>query len=155
MTEPASIADAFQPLLSEISESDIPVLLAIVERIAARHYQVWAEAAADPVERDGLLACEARENEIAEFIESLYPDAETVIAGINEKFPDLQERYEAVMAGHSRLEQLRIQSEAEAGGADLMRQFAEAHSGATAARFVALAHCEEANSKYLARLLEE
>ena len=57
------------------------------------------------------------------------------------------------MAGRSRVEQLRIQAEGELGGAGYMRQFAAASKGAIAARFAALACCEEANSSYLSALI--
>ena len=153
MSQPESITEAFLPLVPEVPEADIPMLIAALERIAAGKYRGWAESSADPVERDGLAACEAREIEIAEFIESLYPDPQSTIDGLNARFPDLQARYDAVMDGRPRAEQLRIQSEGELGGADFMQQFAAANTGAVAARFTSLAACEEANSKFLAALL--
>ena len=153
MSQPVSITEAFLPLVPEIPEEDIPMMIAMLERIAAGQYRGWAASSADTVERDGLIACEAREIEIAEFIESLYPDASATIASLNAKFPDLQSRYDEVMAGRSRTEQLRIQSEGELGGADFMQQFASANTGAVAARFQSLAVCEEANSRFLAALL--
>jgi hypothetical protein len=58
------------------------------------------------------------------------------------------------MAGQDRSEQLRRQAEGELGGANFLRQFAEAHSGAVAAQFEALAHYEEANSSFLSRLIK-
>lgn len=153
MSQPESITDAFLPLVPEIPEDDIPMMIAILERIAASKYVGWADSAENEVERNGLLACEAREIEIAEFIESLYPNPQATIDNLHTQFPDLQKRYDAVMEGHSRIDQLRIQSEGELGGADFMQQFATANSGAVAARFTSLACCEEANSKFLAALL--
>ena len=154
MSQPQSIIDAFLPLVPEVPEADIPMMVAILERIAASKYQGWAETSTDAVERGGLLACEAREIEIAEFIESLYPAPQTTIDSLHAKFPDLQSRYDAVLEGRSRVEQWRIQSEGELGGADFMQQFASANSGAVAARFKSLAACEEANSIFLAGLLQ-
>lgn len=153
MSQPASITDAFLPLVPDVPEAEIPMLIAILERIAASKYRGWAEDSTDPVERAGLLACEQRELEISTFIESLYPDAQVVIDGLYERFPDLDARYDAIMAGRPRSEQLRIQSEGELGGADFMQQFAEANSGAVAARFLSLSACEEANSRFLAALI--
>ena len=153
MSQPESITEAFLPLVPEIPEEDIPMMIAMLERIAAGKYRGWAASSTDTVERDGLIACEAREVEIADFIESLYPDASDTIASLNAKFPDLQSRYDEVMAGRSRTEQVRIQSEGELGGADFMQQFASANTGAVAARFQSLAVCEEANSRFLAALL--
>ena len=154
MSQPQSITEAFLPLLPDIPEPEMPMFIAILERIAAGHYRRWAQTASDPVERAGLEACERREVEIAEFIESLYPESDERIAGLHEQFPDLEARWQEVLDGRTRSEELRIQSEAELGGADLMRQFASAYSGAVAARFISLAHCEEANSQYLAALLD-
>lgn len=153
MSQPASITDAFLPLVPEIPEAEIPMMIAILERIAAGKYAGWADSAEDPIERSGLLACEAREVEIAEFIESLYPDPQATIASLYARFPDLQARYDAVLDGKARSEQLRIQSEGELGGADFMQQFADANTGAVKARFASLAACEQANSKFLAELL--
>ncbi|MEM7016927.1 MAG: hypothetical protein AAF512_06240 [Pseudomonadota bacterium] len=153
MSQPESITDAFLPLVPDIPEADIPMFIAILERVAASNYRGWADSSSDPVEQVGLIACEAREIEIAEFIESLYPDAAATIASLMAKFPDLEARYDAVLAGRSRIEQFRIQSEAELGGADFMGQFAAANTGAVAARFTSLSACEEANSKFLAALV--
>lgn len=153
MSQSESITDAFLPLVPEIPEEQIPMMIAILERIAAAKYRGWAGSSEDPIERSGLLACEARELEIADFIESLYPDPTSVVDSITKKFPDLEARYDAVMAGRTREEQFRIQSSAELGGVDFMQQFASANSGAVAARFVSLASCEEANSKFLAALI--
>jgi len=153
MSQPASIVEAFAPLLPRVAEHEIPMLIAMIERLAADRYRGWAAGTDDPVERTGLLACALREDEIAEFIESLDVDAAARIAELNTRFPDLDDCYESVMAGRSRADQLRIQAEGELGGADYMRQFAAASRGAVAARFASLACCEEANSRYLSALI--
>lgn len=153
MSQPQSIVEAFEPLLPDLAEGEIPMVVAMLERLAGEWYRGWADSAADPVERAGLLACADREDEIAAFIESLDADAASRVAELNGRFPDLRERYDSVMAGRSRAEQLRIQAEGELGGADYMRQFAAATEGAVAARFASLASCEEANSKFLSVLI--
>jgi hypothetical protein len=153
MSQPASIVEAFEPLLPQLAEEEVPFILAILERIAAEKYRGWAEGSTDPVEREGLLACAAREDEIADFIESLNADSEIRVSELHGRFPDLRERYDSVMEGRSRQEQLRIQSEGELGGADYMRQFADATAGAISARFASLAMCEEANSRFLSELI--
>ena len=153
MSQPASIVEAFAPLLPRVAEHEIPMVIAMIERLAALRYRGWAATTDDPVERAGMIACALREDEIAEFIESCDPSAVGRIEELNARFPDLNDRYESVMAGRSRVEQLRIQSEGELGGAEYMRQFAAASSGAVAARFASLACCEEANSRYLSRLI--
>ena len=155
MTQPASIVEAFAPLLPHLAEEEVPLVLAILERIAGEKYRGWAEDSADPFERAGLLACAAREDEIADFIESLSADSQTRVSALHSRFPDLLERYDSVMDGRSRREQLRIQSEGELGGADYMRQFADATAGAISARFASLALCEEANSRFLSELIRD
>jgi hypothetical protein len=155
MTQPASIVEAFEPLLPQLAEEEIPLILAVLERIAGEKYRGWAEEAGDPVEREGLLACAAREDEIAQFIESLNAESESRVAELHRRFPDLRERYDSVMEGRSRREQLRIQAEGELGGADYMRQFADATAGAISARFASLALCEEANSRFLSELIRD
>ena len=153
MTQPKSIVEAFTPLLPKLAPDEVPMMIALLERLAAKRYHRWAAQTDDPVEREGLLACAAREEEIAAFIESLEEDAAKRATVLNERFPDLDDRYESVLAGRDRTEQLRIQGEGELGGADYMRQFAAAHEGAVAARFHSLASCEEANSRYLLALV--
>ena len=153
MPKPASIVEAFAPLLPHVGREEIPMLIAMIERLAADRYRGWAAGTEDPIERAGLLACALREDEIAEFIESLEVDATARAADLNKRFPDLNARYESVMAGRGRVAQLRIQAEGELGGADYMRQFAAGSQGAIAARFASLACCEEANSRYLSALI--
>ena len=66
------------------------MLIAIIERLAADRYRGWAAGTGDPIERAGLLACALREDEIAEFIESLEVDATARAADLNKRFPDLE-----------------------------------------------------------------
>lgn len=150
-----SIAAAFEPLLPQVSPEEIPMVIAILERVAATYYRNWAQDAENSVERDGLLACAAREDEIASFIESLESDCQARAAELHRRFPDFEARYEAIMAGRTRTDQLRIQAEGEMGGAGYMSQFAAATEGAVSARFESLACCEEANSRFLRRLIGE
>lgn len=154
MPQPQSIVEAFAPLLPDVSPDEVPMIIAMLERLAADRYRGWLEQTGDPVERAGLAACIAREEEIAAFIESLEGDPASRAKALNDRFPDMSERYDAVMAGRTRAEQLRIQAEGELGGADYMRQFAAAAQGAVAARFASLALCEEANSTFLRELIK-
>lgn len=153
MTQPGSIVEAFEPLLPKLAPEEIPMMIALLERLAADKYRGWAQEVLEPIEQAGLLACAAREEEIAGFIESLEPDANARANELNKRFPDLQARYDSVMTGRSRSDQLRVQSEGELGGADYMHQFAAGSAGAVSARFLSLACCEEANSRFLAALI--
>jgi hypothetical protein len=152
-TESRSITGAFEPLLPLVSPEEVPMVVAILERIAGSKYRIWAEQADNALERDGLLACAQREDEIADFIESLQDDPQGALASLHERIPAFEERYDAVMAGLSRIEQLRVQAEGEMGGSGYMSQFAAATEGIIAARFESLALCEEANSKFLSGLV--
>ena len=153
--QPRSIVEAFEPLLPEVTPEETPMLLAILERLAADKYRDWADQTEDAVESEGLLACARREDEIAEFIESLESDPKARGATLHARFPDLRQRYDSVMHGLSREEQLRVQAEGELGGADYMRQFAAATQGAVAARFESLVLCEETNAKFLSKLTQD
>ena len=153
MPQPESIAEAFEPLLPDVEPEEIPMVIAMVERLAATNYREWCEETDDPIEKARMLACAAREDEIAEFIESLENDSQAKTDELNARFPDLRERYDSIMAGRSRAEQLRIQAQGELGGADYMRQFSAATDGAISARFASLALFEESNSRFLSTLI--
>lgn len=153
-TAPESLLAALAPILEAASPTESPLLLASLERMAAQKYEAWAKDATDPYERAGLLDCAARELAIAEFLESLDADAAKHLAALHDKYPNAQALYDSVLAGHDRKEQFRRQAAGELGGADFLRQFRQAHSGAVAAQFEALALGEEANSKFLSVLAD-
>ena len=152
--QPESLLAVLEPILESAPAEELPLLLAWLERMAAEKYRVWAEQATDDVERKGLMDCAFREDAIAEFIEFLEPQAEARTHALKEQFPDTQAMYDSVMAGQERSEQLRRQAEGELGGANFLREFASAHSGAVAAQFEALAFYEEANSSFLNHLIK-
>lgn len=154
MTNADSLLGALGPILERVSPGEAPLLLASLERMAAPKYLGWADETDEPYERDGLLDCASRELAIADFLESLNPQSDEILANLQARFPDMQSLYDGVLAGQSRDEQLRRQAAGELGGADFLRQFRAAHSGAVAAQFEALALGEEANSKFLTVLLD-
>ena len=96
--------------------SELPILLAILERTAAEYYRHWSQEASDPLERAGLIACAETEVQIAEAIESLTTDLERRTLDLKARFPELAATYAAVMKGLPRADQLRIQAEGENGG---------------------------------------
>lgn len=152
--QPESLLEALVPILESAPQEELPLLLAWLERMAADKYRVWAQQASDDIERKGLLDCAYREDAIAEFIELVEPQAESRTRALKKRYPDIQALYDSVMAGQERTEQLRRQAAGELGGADFLRQFAAAHSGAIAAQFEALAYYEEANSSFLSNLIK-
>jgi hypothetical protein len=152
--QPESLLEVLVPVLESAPAEELPLLLAWLERMAADKYRIWAQQTTDDAERKGLMDCAFREDAIAEFVESVEPQAQSRTASLKQQFPDLPALYDSVMAGHDRNEQLRRQAEGELGGADFLRQFAQAHTGAIAAQFEALAFYEEANSSFLNNLIK-
>ncbi len=146
---PDSLLAALAPIIEALPPEDAPLFLASLERMAALKYEGWAATATDAHEQAGLLDCAARETAIADFLESLVDDSATKLSALNEQHPDVQSRYDSVLAGLSRKEQFLRQAAGELGGADFLRQFRAAHTGAIAAQFEALALGEEANCKFL------
>lgn len=149
-----TLLGALGPILAAASPEEAPLLLAALERMAADKYRNWATQTDDPMERAGLLDCAGREEAIAQFIESLDERSAERTAALLKRLPDLQALYDGVLAGQDRKEQLRRQAAGELGGADFLRQFREAHSGAVAAQFEALALGEEANARFLTVLTD-
>jgi len=152
--QPQSLLEVLVPILESAPAQELPLLLAWLERMAADKYRVWAQQTTDDVERKGLMDCAFREDAIAEFIEFIEPQASARTSALKKQFPDMQALYDSVMADQDRSEQLRRQAEGELGGANFLRQFATAHSGAVAAQFEALAYYEEANSSFLSNLIK-
>src|SRR5580765_7050879 len=77
-----NIAGIFGPILQRLPAAERPLLIAVAERLAAERYRGWAAAASDPAWRAALLACAAREEDIARRVEALYPDAAATQARI-------------------------------------------------------------------------
>ena len=51
--------------------------------MAAERYRGWAGAVDDATVRAGLLACAAREDEIAARVEAVHPDADGCASGVS------------------------------------------------------------------------
>lgn len=145
---------ALAPVLENLNPEQAPLVLAALERMAAEKYRAWADQASDPVERRGLLDCAIREEAISEFIESLETDVAGRMAGLQDLISQTQSIYDNALKGLDRKTQFQLQADGELGGANFMRQFRQAHRGAIAAQFEALALGEEANSKFLSVLTE-
>ena len=69
------LAEVLGRVLQRVPLAEQPLLVALAERLAAERYRGWAEE--DPAHAAGLLACAAREEEIARRVEGLYPDHES------------------------------------------------------------------------------
>jgi hypothetical protein len=92
-----------------------PALLAGLERSAAARYRSWAADA--PEHAAELLACAAREDEIADLVTDLFPLSPDDGAAVAIALPAAVSLYYDVFAPYSLVEQLYLQSEAELQGA--------------------------------------
>jgi hypothetical protein len=148
------VAAILAPLLAGVAAAERPLLLAIAERMAAERYREWADGAGDAATRAGLLACAAREDEIAARVEAIHPDAADGQARLRAAHPDLARLNTSIFAGRPLAEQLAIQAGAERLGAATWRAFAAGRAddlGRDA--FLACAPLEEANAVFLESLL--
>ena len=152
MAKAMSLSAALDPILAGCSKADLPLVLAMLERLAADAYRSWSMDVSDPLERAGLEACAATEFQIAEFIESVEPNAESRLETLAPLLPRLRAAYASVTEGLARMEQFQVQAGGEAGGASLLREFAEAEDGRVAEQYRDFALAEEANATFLMSL---
>lgn len=149
-----NVAELLLPILQRVEPERRPLLIAIAERMAAVRYRRWADGAGDAATRESLLACAAREEEIASRVEALHPDASRIQREILASQPDLAEVDRSVFAGRPPREQFTIQAQGERVGASTWRSFAQ-HDPDPARRstYLACAPLEEANAQVLEAML--
>lgn len=141
------------PLLGAVAAGERPLLLAIAERMAAERYRGWAAEVDDAATRAGLLACAAREDEIATRVEAAHADAAAVQMRLRADHPELTALNAAIFADRTLAEQFAIQAAGERLGASTWRAFAAAHPDPTArAAYLACAPLEEASADFLESL---
>lgn len=113
--EVPNFGELLAPYIGSVPEHAVPNFLALLERGAADRYRYWAEQL--PAFRDGLSACAASEDRIADIVESLFPIAEELAAEIAEPLPAARQAYYAVFEPLTLKQQLQIQAAAELQGA--------------------------------------
>jgi hypothetical protein len=130
------------------------LLIAYAERLAAERYRGWAGQVHDTAQRAGLLACAAREEEIAARIESLYPDAAAAQRALLDANPDLLQVNTRLFAGLTLDRQFELQAQGERLGAATWRAFAQ-HADDPGARDVlaACAPLEEESADFLESII--
>jgi len=143
------------PILEQLPAEHRPVLLAMLERGAAKRYRQWSEGAADASERDGLLACAAREEAIAAAAEALVANPAEILATFTVHLPALRDAFTAVYGDKSRLEQLAVQAAGERVGAAIWRRFAATAGPEAQATFLRCAELEEESAEFLDQLLSQ
>jgi len=134
--------------IGQVPEIARPRFLALLERGAAERYRYWAERS--PENAAGLLACAAREVEIADRAERVFAIDEAVREKLDAPIQGARAVYNRLFEGVPLLEQFRIQANAERQGAVAWRGFAAAVTEpAVRDEFERCARLEEVSADYL------
>jgi hypothetical protein len=147
------VAEILGPLLARVEPARQPLMLAIAERMAAERYRAWAAEVPDPAAQSRLLACAAREEEIADRVAALFPDAAAIERALRAAHPDLVDINRTVFAGRPLRDQFAIQAQGERLGAMTWRAFAAAGPAPARDAFLACATLEEASALVLEELV--
>jgi hypothetical protein len=108
------------PLMAQIPGEAWPLFLAHLERGAADRYRHWA--AECPEHGDVLLACGAREDEIADRVEAAWPPAsDEVAARMASLLPGAKQIYLGLFDGLTLDQQWQLQADAELQGSAAWR----------------------------------
>ena len=110
-----NFAELLAEHLSSVPQEAFPYLLSQLERTAADRYRGWAVEV--PAHRDGLIACAAREDEIADRAEATFPPSEEHRALVATVTPKAKAVYYAAFEPYTPVEQMTIQANAERQGA--------------------------------------
>jgi len=149
--EAPNFAVLLGPFIGEVPEDGRPRFLALLERGAAERYRGWAREL--PEHAETLLACAAREDEIADRVERLFPIAAELEKEIARPLPRARDAYYDVFAGVALLDQLALQASAERQGAAAWRGMAGQHDDpATREELERCARLEEASADELEAL---
>jgi hypothetical protein len=132
------------PHIAAVPPSAIPNFLARLEREAAERYRDWASHY-EGEEREVILACAAREDEIADRVEALFSVGRADLRKIERALPGALEAYRGAFEGFSVPDQLGIQGDAELQGADAWRGIAAGQSDPEI--IAGLAACSEIEEK--------
>ena len=148
-----NFGELLAPFIGAVPEHAVPNFLALLERGAAQRYRDWAQQL--PAHAEGLNACAAREDEIADIVEGLFPIDPELQASIQEPLPAARDTYYDVFAGLTLAGQLAIQADAELQGAAAWRGMLEdTVPDAVRAGLERCSSLEEERSAYLRQLLE-
>jgi hypothetical protein len=151
-----NVGEILGRVLQRVPMSEQPLLIAAAERLAATRYRGWASAASDPTQRSQLMACADREEEIAQRIEALFPNAAATQREILANNPGVEDINRSLFADRPLHQQFKIQAQGERLGAATWRAFAQhAQSPLAAQTFQACAELEEASALVLEAILGE
>src|ERR1700686_2223637 len=121
-----NIAEILAGVLRNIDPKLQPMLLARLERLAARRYRTWANDHPDQSVKEGLLACADREEEIARRVESLEPNASAIQDKLLSDNPSLLDLNRTLFEGRPLDVQFAMQAEGERAGASAWSAYAAA-----------------------------
>lgn len=143
------------PYIGSVPADALPAFLARLERTAAARYRMWAEAVPDHAE--GLMECAAREDDIADRVEKIYPATEPEqIAAMDAAIIPAKETYYSAFAKLTPIEQMTVQANAERQGAAAWRAMVDPEPNEeTKAALEKCAQIEEASADYLDALLKK
>lgn len=150
-----NFGELLAPYIGSVPPEAMPAFLARLERTAADRYRMWAKAVPDHAE--GLLECAAREDDIADRVEKIYPaTTPEQIAAMEAAIVPAKKTYYEVFEQLTAFEQMSIQAKAERQGAQAWRNMIDAEPNQeTKAALEACAVIEEASANYLDALLEK
>lgn len=141
------------PFITPIPEASRPAMLSAMERFAANRYRDWAKEC-PPEDRDELLACAAREEEIARRVLALFPATAGDEDKIDAELTRAGEAYAGVFENLSLSEKYFVQAAAERQGASAWRGIAAQQEDDAARRELATcAELEEESATCLEQLL--
>lgn len=150
-TTPDLIGEAVAPIFEELDHREQRALLAILERMAAESYRGWIDEVDGETAKAGLLKAAENEDGIAEILETIEADYETIEADLHRRFPQLDGLFASVLDGRPLKEQLQLQHAAESGAAELFKSLAaEAESPKVERLLLECSETEHDNAEFLA-----
>lgn len=136
--------------LTSVPGEALPFLLSQLERTAAARYRGWADDV--PEHREGLLVCAAREDDIADRVEELFPPSDEHRDLVLTVIPAARQTYYTVFEGLPAVQQMTIQANAERQGANAWQGLLEVYPEHADA-LNALSEIELQSADYLDELL--
>ena len=140
--------------LDRIKQQEKPLLIALLERVAAEKYREWAENKTFLSERDQLLECAKREDQIAYKIEQLYSDPKLIQEEITRIVPELEQASGVLFGNKAIPHQMAVLAIGERWGSGVWELLAKAETDSkTQEVLLSCRPLEEANAAVLERIL--
>ncbi len=147
-----SVGEIVAPIIEKVEPEQQPLLIALAERIAARRYRAWAETVGIGDERERLVACAEREEEVARRVEGLFENAASVQSELLARHGGLEATYSELFEGRPLFDQFTIQARGERLGAATWRALADNSDGSTRDTYLECAKLEEQSALVLEEL---